>query len=83
MNLVEQIERMDWELSQKAPERHAEITATYEDMLAKLYPNKPVYLTEPERPVEEVDEEVRALRWYKDVLEAALRDSARQRSQDD
>jgi hypothetical protein len=37
MNLVEQIEKMDWQLSQKDPERHAEITATYEDMIAKIY----------------------------------------------
>jgi hypothetical protein len=83
MDIAEQIEKMDWELSQKDPERHAEITATYEDMLAKLYTNKPVYLTESESPVEEVDEEVRAVRWYKDALETALRDNARQRSQDD
>jgi hypothetical protein len=83
MDLVEQIERMDWELSQKDPERHAEIAATYEDILAKLHTNKPVYLTESERPMEDVDEEVRALRWYKDALETALWDNARQRSQDD
>jgi hypothetical protein len=37
MNLVDQIEKMDWQLSQKDPERHAEITATYEDMIAKIY----------------------------------------------
>ena len=83
MDLVEQIEKMDWQLSQKDPERHAEITATYEDMIARLYTNKPVYLTESERPVEEIDEEVRALRWYKDALETALRNNAGQRSQDD
>ena len=83
MDLVEQIERMDWELSQKDPERHAEIATTYEDILAKLHTNKPVYLTESERPIEEVDEEVRALRWYKDALETALWHNARQRSQDD
>jgi hypothetical protein len=83
MGLVEQIEKMDWQLSQKDPERHAEITATYEDMIAKIYTNKPVYLTESEKPVEEVDEEVRVLRWYKDEVEAALRDNAKQRSQDD
>jgi hypothetical protein len=58
MDLVEQIERMEWELSQKDPERHAEIAATYEDILAKLHTNKPVYLTESERPIEEVDGEV-------------------------
>jgi hypothetical protein len=83
MDLVEQIKKLDWELSQKDPERHAEITATYEDMIAKIYTNKPVYLTESERPDEEVDEEVRALRWYKDALETALGDNARPRSQDD
>ncbi len=83
MDLVEQIEKMDWQLSQEDPERHAEITAIYEDMLAELYTNKPVYLTESESPVEEVDEEVRALRWYKDALETALSDNVRQSSQHD
>jgi hypothetical protein len=52
-------------------------------MIAKLYTNKPVYLSESERPVEEIDEEVRALQWYRDALETALRNNARQRSQDD